>query len=460
MLFCLAKTHRPNHYLPKLMRLQPRYIVVILVCALCAILFAVGWSRSSNQQLRKEYATLWSGREDGTLDFRLANIPSARYLLYVPPDYDPNKKYELWVTLHGIAAGSEEGMTEWYWYARQRKNVILVAPHGVHKIKNPTLPRFAYWVFDRDPDANVQIIDEVCRNYAVDPNRIAIFGTSAGAPMALAVMAKIPGRVWFAGLYGYEYSESEILNDLVNLDSLKRAAKGTALYIGRGEADNGFSKDEYEQSIKSFKALGFSVNAVLFPGLTHDDRNFRQDTLDHMDRLQGRPPRKTIWEQTLVGDWKAKFTRQIPAEKICHDDPGASEEATRAVQPAFDDSTWQSVPVPCWRTQWKGDWNGDVWSGETVMRKNVDVPGNVVGHDLWLDLGLLESIDQVFFNGVEIGHTGSLEPYWLWKPHKYGVPGKLVVNGHNTIAVRFFDRCGGGGITHYGPSELRVWLEG
>jgi len=147
---------------------------------------------------------------------------------------------------------------------------------------------------------------------------------------------------------------------------------------------------------------------------------------------------------------------RIPAGGICHDDPGPSLEAKRMAAPDWNDATWQEVPVPLWRSKWQGDWNGDLWSGETVMRKEVIVPPTIAGHPLQVNLGLFESLDNTYFNGIEIGKTTNDDPYWLWKPRNYEIPGKLVRSGRNVISVRFFDRCGGGGITYAGPRELQI----
>jgi hypothetical protein len=90
--------------------------------------------RFSEESTRKTFAKVWSGRTDGTLDFRLESNPAARYLLLPPEGYDPLKKYELWVAFHGIAGTAEDGLTEWYHLAKER-GAFLLSPHGSRRLR-------------------------------------------------------------------------------------------------------------------------------------------------------------------------------------------------------------------------------------------------------------------------------------------------------------------------------------
>ncbi len=403
---------------------------------------------------RDLYSKVWSGRVDGAIEFHVATRPEARYLLLVPPDYAPTKKYELWITLHGIAGASEDALCEWYWYAKQRQ-VILLAPQGVHQIRNRKTPHLAYWEYDKDPQAIVQVIDEVCENYHVEGNKLVVFGTSAGAELAMSLVSRIPERTAFLGLYGYGWSKELSVATFTDIDNLRRHAPNIALFLGRGLNDEKF-KNDGTATADALRSIGFRVKAVAWPGLEHDDRDFRDETLRYWDAVRGHPQKEPSWTFDLAGKWRAKFVDKIKADGVCHDDPGPSAEARSATLPKFDDKTWQEVPVPMWRTKWVGDWSGDRWSGDTVMRKDVSVPNRLGGRDLIVNLGLVESLDYTYFNGVEVGRTTTDDPYWLWKPRTYAIPGKLVRPGRNVLSVRFFDRCGGGGITHAGPGELRV----
>src|SRR5690606_1634814 len=52
-----------------------------------------------------------------------------------------------------------------------------------------------------------------------------------------------------------------------------------------------------------------------------------------------------------------------------------------------------------------------------------------------------------YLNGQIVGQTGDDTPNAWSTPRQYGVPAGLLKPGRNTIAVRVFDRYGGGGFT-------------
>lgn len=131
-------------------------------------------------------------------------------------------------------------------------------------------------------------------------------------------------------------------------------------------------------------------------------------------------------------------------------------------EPSFDDSTWRDAPVP-------GEWNvvlklnllGAAW-----YRKEVDVPEAWAGKDLNLDLGAIDDFDVTYFDGQEVGRTGSETPNSYAVPRHYAVPGRLVKAGRNVIAIRVWNQAGEGGmmggapIRLSGPSGRPIPLEG
>ncbi len=113
------------------------------------------------------------------------------------------------------------------------------------------------------------------------------------------------------------------------------------------------------------------------------------------------------------------------------------------------------------------DWNDDSWrridnpttvqaqglkaNGVFWFRRTVEVPAAWAGHDLELDLGAIDDFDISYFNGEQVGETGSDTPDAYQALRQYKVPGRLVHAGKNVIAVRVFDRFGDGGMT--GPAS-------
>lgn len=93
--------------------------------------------------------------------------------------------------------------------------------------------------------------------------------------------------------------------------------------------------------------------------------------------------------------------------------------------------------------------DGIVW-----FRRTVDIPAAWAGKDLTLHLGPIDSEDITYVNGIEVGrHDG-------WQDTRvYHVPGWMVKEGKNTIAIRVRDNGSDGGI--YGkPEEVYIALDG
>ena len=160
-------------------------------------------------------------------------------------------------------------------------------------------------------------------------------------------------------------------------------------------------------------------------------------------------------EFVLAGTWKAQLVGALPAAPSidkAHIDPGISAAAKAAVALDFDDATWATVEVP---KNWEG--YGGEWSkadGEAVFRRWIDLPVGWEGKDFELCLGAIDDFDVTFVNGVQVGQVDkNTLGFWAYQ-RCYRIPGHLLKNGRNLIAVRVFDHFGGGGFT--GPKEKMV----
>ncbi len=112
--------------------------------------------------------------------------------------------------------------------------------------------------------------------------------------------------------------------------------------------------------------------------------------------------------------------------------------------PELDDSGWSEILTPGnWEELGHPGLDGEVW-----YRRTVKIPETWAGKDLALELGPIDEIDTVYFNGIFVGGMGSIKPlntdYWN-KPRKYVVPGKSVKAGEAVIAMRIVDQNGQGG---------------
>jgi hypothetical protein len=167
---------------------------------------------------------------------------------------------------------------------------------------------------------------------------------------------------------------------------------------------------------------------------------------------------------SLVGEWRARLIKRLdasPSPDKGHADPGMSEEAKRSVAADFDDAAWQVVKAPGGMEQYGGTW--DKADGEAVLRKTIEVPAALQGQDLKLSLGSIDDHDDTYFNGVRVGGKGAETPDAYGVQRVYTIPANLVKPGKNVIAVRVWDKFGGGGFTSgdvklFQLKSAKVWV--
>lgn len=120
--------------------------------------------------------------------------------------------------------------------------------------------------------------------------------------------------------------------------------------------------------------------------------------------------------------------------------------------PYYNDSDWEMLRVPgAWEDQGFHGYNGYAWYRKTFT---TTIPNNV---DLYLVMGYIDDVDEVYLNGELIGFSGEFPPAYqtAYKAYRvYPVPRSLLRrNGENVIAVRIYDALISGGILS-GPIGL------
>ena len=141
---------------------------------------------------------------------------------------------------------------------------------------------------------------------------------------------------------------------------------------------------------------------------------------------------------------KAAFDKAMPAweDKAIHKDPGNKGFAMGFASPETSDADWKDMRLP---HEWQATgmkFNGAVW-----FRKTIDLPASMAGKDLVLNLDKVDDYDTTYFNGQKVGAIGKETPNPFFAVRSYKVAASLVKPGKNVIAVRVFDRIGGGGFT-------------
>ena len=102
--------------------------------------------------------------------------------------------------------------------------------------------------------------------------------------------------------------------------------------------------------------------------------------------------------------------------------------------PGFDDASWREMELP-------GSWikqnisnNGVVW-----IRKKVSIPASWLGKELLFTAGTIDKQDITYFNGTEIGRTGSGASLTTWDVlREYPVPAELVNTTEVLLAIRAY----------------------
>jgi hypothetical protein len=114
--------------------------------------------------------------------------------------------------------------------------------------------------------------------------------------------------------------------------------------------------------------------------------------------------------------------------------------------PKFDDSGWDEIRVPGkWEDSGYEDYNGFAWY--RVNFKMVETSGNGI---IYLILGRIDDVNEVYLNGKLLGRSGSFPPNYrtaYTEKRKYSIPREyLNFNQINTLAVRVYDSYLEGGI--------------
>jgi sialate O-acetylesterase len=116
-------------------------------------------------------------------------------------------------------------------------------------------------------------------------------------------------------------------------------------------------------------------------------------------------------------------------------------------RPEFDDRKWTRIDAPDeWEDEGYRGYNGYAWYRRT-FRVAAD---EIEGRKLFVSLGRIDDVDQVFVNGELIGASGQFPPDYVSAhdaPRLYAIPGHcLRPEKDNVIAVRVYDGGGAGGI--------------
>lgn len=114
--------------------------------------------------------------------------------------------------------------------------------------------------------------------------------------------------------------------------------------------------------------------------------------------------------------------------------------------PGLDDRAWETIFVPsAWEDEGFPGYDGYAW-----YRKSFDLPPVKSKAAVYLHLGYVDDVSEVYLNGKLIGFSGSFPPDYQTAYDSYQQfivpPGVLHTSGPNVLAVRVYDQQLSGGI--------------
>lgn len=129
--------------------------------------------------------------------------------------------------------------------------------------------------------------------------------------------------------------------------------------------------------------------------------------------------------------------------------------------PKFDDSRWDNIRVPSpWEDEGYPGYDGYAW-----YRKHFTVDEDLKSAVVYLQVGYVDDVSEVYLNGHMVGFEGQFPPNFITAynvTRSYRIPQQyLNYNGDNVVAVRVYDQRLAGGITHgnVGLFEPREYLD-
>lgn len=117
---------------------------------------------------------------------------------------------------------------------------------------------------------------------------------------------------------------------------------------------------------------------------------------------------------------------------------------------SYEDKGWGVLSMPSLLKEWNWpSFEGIIW-----LRKDINIPADMFGKDLTINLGRPELNYSLYFNETEICKT-----IWNAEPlHKYLLPKEIIKQGKNIITVRLSALWHGGGFDP--PAERMVISDG
>ncbi len=180
-------------------------------------------------------------------------------LVFPPKNYDPSRKYPLFIALHGYG-GSPKNFTRRLHKFLTEKGYVFMAPYGteVYGLKS-----FGWGDVKKCEEKILKEIEEIRKKYSIDEENIILLGYSQGGSRAFSIGLRYPEI--FKGLIiaaGY-FKEEDVKDYLENLKG-----KNLKVYIMVGEKDEKV-KESNIKAKEILKKYGVKVHLEIYKGVGH-----------------------------------------------------------------------------------------------------------------------------------------------------------------------------------------------
>ena len=202
------------------------------------------------------------------------------YVVWVPPDFDPGKRYPLLVFLHGSASdetnivGAQRAIPEGF---------IALGPKG----RGPSNA----WSWDHAQEDVAESIEAMIANYPIDTDRIVLSGFSMGGYGVYRTYYETPDK--FAALVvlsGAPNSANQFAGDSTypnfNEERYLEVFQGLPIFVFHGRRDRNVSLGPTEALVEKLKAAGARVEFHVEDDKGHEAPG--AETVDVLHRWLGR----------------------------------------------------------------------------------------------------------------------------------------------------------------------------
>jgi predicted esterase len=180
------------------------------------------------------------------------------YMVYLPANYNPEKKYPLMIFLHGSASDETDIGGN---LSLIPKDFIAVGPFGRGKSNGYSI--------DQAQEDIAEVIDAVSEDYSIDANKILLTGFSMGGYGVYRTYFETPGKFKALAVFsGTPIWKANVTPDLTDEKNLKSFAN-IPIFIFHGERDMNIKISKVKEVAEKLKKAGAQVEFQIDPEKGH-----------------------------------------------------------------------------------------------------------------------------------------------------------------------------------------------